>query len=230
MPALEFPLAQGWTRGLTLGFESSQETLNYDWAQTLHVKQVHGDQVILLSSAARPGLVGEADGLCCDGEWLKENQFRLAIKSADCLPMFFIETQQKKICAIHAGWRGLAQKIHLWPFQNGDFDPTKTWVWVGPSLNGFDFEVQHDMISKFDLLTQADGSIFQKQNSKSYFFPWNLIARDYLKLKVELLYNVETNTYSDNQWGSYRRYCHQKKDTNSSEVYRQNLSWIGATI
>ena len=227
MAELEFPLAQGWTKGLTIAFENTHESAQYNWDQTFHLKQVHGADVLNVPTQLSPRLIGEGDGMVCDGEWLKENKFRLAIKTADCLPLFYIETLQKKICAIHAGWRGLQQKIHLWPFEKGGFDPVKTWVWLGPSLNGIKFEVKEDMWSQFPVETQQDSEIFSTHGITRTFSPWKLVARDFRMRKVELLYNVELNTYDDPKWASYRRKCHQEVESGRPILYQQNMSWVG---
>jgi copper oxidase (laccase) domain-containing protein len=240
MTALEFPLAQGWTRGLTIGFENARGARQFNWGNALHVKQVHGNVVLNVtgfqSSASAETAAGEADGLFCEGEWLKETGQRLVIKTADCLPLFFIERVQKKICAIHAGWRGLQKKIHLWPFESGEFDPSQTWVWLGPSLDGDPFEVREDMWSQFDSRTLSDPQIFKaslrdKKDTK-IFSPWSLIARDYEAVKLELLYNVEVNTYTQLEWASYRRFCHSQSQTSAPPTpalrQSQNLSWVGA--
>jgi copper oxidase (laccase) domain-containing protein len=231
MTALEFPLAQKWTRGLTLGFENAKESRNYDWASSFHLKQTHSNKVVEISSSSKPldveNPIAEADGMVARGEWLKDNKYRLLIKTADCLPLFYIETETQKIAAIHAGWRGLQQKIHLWPFENGGFDPRKTWVWVGPSLNGEKFEVREDMWSQFPKSLVENPTIFVPHNSQKYFCPWKLLEQDFQKIHVELLYNVEVNTYLNREWASYRRKCHDEQSLGKNIPYSQNLSWIG---
>ncbi len=241
MTALEFPLAQGWTRGITLGFENAEGSKNYNFSKTFHTKQVHGN-VVKNITCLKPQEFSaqnvEADGLMCDGEWLRESSFRIAVKTADCLPLLYVEREKKKLCAIHAGWRGLQKKIHLWPFESGEFTPEQTWVWVGPSLNGKDFCVRSDMWTLFDARTQSDQNVFSNEGAESkevkFFYPWKLLEKDFAKLKVELVYNVEINTFSTLEWASYRRWLKTEAKAYdplapvSYPVPRsQNISWIG---
>jgi len=88
----------------------------------------------------------------------------LAIRTADCLPILLFEPVQKIIAAVHAGWRGVENKITIKTIEKikeiGG-DPTKLLVWVGPAIGNCCFEVQGDVASKFtEVVIMRDGKTF----------------------------------------------------------------------
>lgn len=69
----------------------------------LEVKQVHSARVIT-AEQWRPGI--EADGLATN---LMDT--RLAVKTADCVPLLLLDPVHRAAAAVHAGWRGAVQGI-----------------------------------------------------------------------------------------------------------------------
>src|SRR5258708_4312346 len=71
---------------------------------TLHrPRQVHGKAVVLPSPNSRitPGdIIVTNDPLV-----------GLAVQSADCVPLLFVDPTTRAVCAAHAGWRGLAAGV-----------------------------------------------------------------------------------------------------------------------
>lgn len=69
--------------------------------------QVHGCTVIAVDGADRP-LDGnpKADALMTD-----RPDAALAVKAADCVPILIADQHRRVVAAIHAGWRGTAQRI-----------------------------------------------------------------------------------------------------------------------
>ncbi|MFA5793378.1 MAG: polyphenol oxidase family protein [Candidatus Gracilibacteria bacterium] len=96
-------------------------------AQTLN--QVHGTKIIKIDAYTEP-----QDG---DAMSTYEIGVRLMIKTADCIPLVFADTENKIIYAVHAGWRGLVADIipitvNLM-LKNGA-EPSKIKVGIGPSI------------------------------------------------------------------------------------------------
>lgn len=224
---LEFPLAQGWCRGLSIGFEDAVSSAALPLQEFMHVKQVHGNRIYEPSyrEMQSGGLLdAEADGLCFNSGQIRDSKFGLLIKTADCIPLVYVHRTEERVAIVHAGWRGLLQNIHLKPFQELGFEPRDTWVWLGPSLNGKFFEVGDDMWSLFT--EKSDPEIFIKDPelapSKRYFDAWKKIENDFSKLEVELLYNVEVNTGNTEAFASWRR----AKNAGLAKVPQQNYSWV----
>ncbi|MDQ1469173.1 MAG: purine-nucleoside/S-methyl-5-thioadenosine phosphorylase / adenosine deaminase [Bryobacterales bacterium] len=65
------------------------------------VKQIHSDTV----AEAGDG-VAEADGLVT-----QQPGVVVGVRTADCVPVLIVDTQQRAVAAVHAGWRGSARNI-----------------------------------------------------------------------------------------------------------------------
>jgi len=69
--------------------------------------QVHGDRILILDGdGPPPGSVPACDGLITDRQGVT-----LGIKTADCVPLLFVDPVRRVIGAAHAGWRGTALRI-----------------------------------------------------------------------------------------------------------------------
>ncbi|MBS1985816.1 MAG: polyphenol oxidase family protein [Bdellovibrionales bacterium] len=211
-----------------MSFETVVSSAQIDLASTSHVKQVHGRKVLELESrhAQQTEALAEADGLMLRNGAILDYPKALAIKSADCAPLIYIDRERQHVAAIHAGWRGLAQGIHRVPFENG-FNPKTTWVWIGPCLNGHNFEVGEDLWAQFPRYC-ADATVFAPGAAvdKKYFFTWEYLRREFGELGVELIYNVEVDTFDARGFASFRRYKKQGGDP-AKGVPRNNISWVG---
>lgn len=229
MSRIEFELGQGWSKNLQIVFEDKESSRSIDLqgGSFLSLKQVHGTRIVEIDAShlrsAGTGPVAEGDGFVARGEVFKASQKKLVIRTADCVPLIMVDAKSEVVVALHAGWRGLQQGIHLLPFTNKWMDPKSTWTWIGPSLNGENFDVRFDMWSQFK--EQNDAEIFMPGPDpvQRRFFPWRLIEADLKSLGVELVYNVETNTLANDEWASYRRAT--LAGLSKSPDY--NLSWVG---
>ena len=69
--------------------------------------QVHGDRIQVIDAGPLPAEpVPQCDGLITDRPGVA-----LAIRTADCVPIFFLDPVRRVIGAAHAGWRGTALGI-----------------------------------------------------------------------------------------------------------------------
>lgn len=225
MAGLEFGLAQGWARGLKIVFEDAASSRAFDWSRALHVKQVHGKELAealyLQKKGREPFAV--ADGVFACGDAFKQSGARLVVKSADCMPLIYVDRESECVVAVHAGWRGLAAGIHLEPFRRGLCDPKKTWVWMGPCLNGDSFEVGEDMWKNF---REAGDPKFFKPGArpeKRYFYAWDWAKASLEGAGTELVYVTGVDTLTDRAWNSYRH----MKATGQPYDGVGNLSWVG---
>ena len=69
--------------------------------------QVHGDRIFILDGdGPPPGSIPECDGLITDRPGVA-----LGIRTADCVPLLFVDRVRRVIGVAHAGWRGTALRI-----------------------------------------------------------------------------------------------------------------------
>ena len=76
------------------------------FSKSYFLEQVHGNKIIRVPIQEKNQSLITGDGLITN----KRNQ-SLWVCTADCLPILFADTNSRIICAVHAGWRGLASKI-----------------------------------------------------------------------------------------------------------------------
>ena len=68
------------------------------------LRQVHS--AVCIAAGGRRGCLGQGDAL------LENTPGRLvAVKTADCVPVLLVDERQRAVAAVHAGWRGAAQRI-----------------------------------------------------------------------------------------------------------------------
>jgi YfiH family protein len=78
-----------------------------DVPQVFWRKQVHGDDILVVQ-----GGVGTSKG-CPDADAYVTNEKNLpiAIRTADCVPVFIFDPRQRAIGLAHAGWKGTCKAI-----------------------------------------------------------------------------------------------------------------------
>ena len=72
--------------------------------ETLHrPRQVHGKAVVVPSNHSR---ITPGDIIVTNDPFVG-----VAVQSADCVPLLFVDPTTRAVCAAHAGWRGLAAGV-----------------------------------------------------------------------------------------------------------------------
>lgn len=112
LPYLTCSLLQNWQHGFfTQHFWSrTPEQLADVFSPSpgvYRLKQVHGNRVLAPSEI--PQIEGELSS--GDGIITEEPQQSVWVASADCTPVLIADRATGRVAAIHAGWRGTAQKI-----------------------------------------------------------------------------------------------------------------------
>jgi len=116
--------------------------LGHDIPEPVPIRQVHGDKIAVVDeNCPRKGHVLEGvDGLVTD-----EPRLPLAVRTADCLPIFMYDIRRECIGLIHAGWRGsrkdiAGQTVKLMEKQ-WQSDPKDIKITFGPALRSCCYEV-----------------------------------------------------------------------------------------
>jgi YfiH family protein len=130
-------------------FASDQLIRTFPEYECTFLNQVHGHQVV----EAKPPMRPEADA-----QWTRMATRALVVQSADCVPVLLASKYQ--VCAIHAGWRGVAQNIIAAAASTFADDPVQ-FAAIGPHILKDSFEVGDDVAHQ---LTGAAPSPSGKQH------------------------------------------------------------------
>jgi polyphenol oxidase len=144
------------------------------------VKQVHGNLVLTPEEIAdrikqenQADFLAQADGIISD-----RPQQAVWVASADCTPVLIGDLATGKVCGIHAGWRGTAQKIVPEAIARLiEFGSKKSalQVAIGPAISGKVYQVDESVavevgksiISNAQNKTEAEILIELKQLSNT---------------------------------------------------------------
>jgi len=75
----------------------------------LTLKQIHSDIVQVMTSPEQ--LPSKGKSLNGDALITSMEGILLAVQTADCVPVLVVDTKQRVVAAVHAGWRGTAKRI-----------------------------------------------------------------------------------------------------------------------
>ncbi len=83
-------------------------TLGLRTEQIVQLHQTHSDKIVVINEKfhGQSGKFPAGDGVIL----LSAGYFSV-IRSADCLPILLVVAEQKKVCSLHAGWRGTRERI-----------------------------------------------------------------------------------------------------------------------
>ena len=169
LPYLTCDLLQDWQHGfftqqcsprlpeeLVVALDSS--------AKVYRVKQVHGNIVLTPQEIATVPKVEtatfpDADGVITDSSTNTSQSVWVA--SADCSPVLIGDRVTGRVAAVHAGWRGTAQKIvpqAVKRFQAGGSKRTDLVVAIGPAIAGAVYQVSETVAAEVgkSIVSQTD--------------------------------------------------------------------------
>ncbi|MDJ0807704.1 MAG: peptidoglycan editing factor PgeF [Gammaproteobacteria bacterium] len=161
--------------------------------------QVHGCRVTSTDDAS-PGC--EADGVCADLPGRV-----CAVLTADCLPLLICDRQGERVCAVHAGWRGLAAGVIEAALRRLDRPPADLLVWLGPAIGPRAFEVGDEVRQAFIRQSSAAEAAFEPSRSGHWLADLYALARQRLtRLGAGFVGGGDYCTVTDRErFYSYRR-------------------------
>jgi hypothetical protein len=217
--------------GVSSGFSfntqdyKSQEELEMDLIgaknkKMLFLNQEHTDKIALY-----PGSDLETP---FDAIITQRKGYHLFLKTADCNPILFFDTKKKVAGAIHAGWKGINQKIITKTLQLAEkkfrIDINSTKFVVGPSIRACCYEVKEDLMNKFKAPPIGNWSsgtedFFIKRGDKFHFDQIEAINQEFhnLGVKEESIEIIDQCTHCSSQFFSYRY----------DKTTMRNISFIG---
>lgn len=104
-------------------------------------EQVHGVSIASVERVPAP----ERPIAGCDALVTQAPGLGLAIRTADCLPLFVWDPAQRVVGIAHAGWRGLAARLPFrlisFLYQRYHTHPDQLWIGIGPAIHACCYEV-----------------------------------------------------------------------------------------
>ena len=141
------------------------------------LKQVHG-------TACTKAKIG-VDHTEADAQWTDNNKLLPLIKTADCLPIMIIDSNSNKCLSIHAGWKGVKNKVAPASIQGiGVQDPSALKVWIGPHLQKESFEVDRDVSDEIFSGINRDDHLVSQKWDKFYIKLSEIIVRQLIPLGI----------------------------------------------
>jgi purine-nucleoside/S-methyl-5'-thioadenosine phosphorylase / adenosine deaminase len=134
--------AYGW---LDAGFGTRDSVSWPDPARLAILKQVHSSRIV---RASAPGTIGEGDALIANAPGLLAG-----VRTADCVPILLADTRNRAVAAVHAGWRGAADRIVMKTAEmlGSEFGtrPEDIQAAIGPSIGVCCYEVGPEVAVRF---------------------------------------------------------------------------------
>lgn len=174
-----------------------------------NIQQIHGKRVILAKKKDfnNQKSIPKADALVTN-----EKGVVLAVRTADCIPLFLFDPKNKALGLIHGGWRSIKKeivavtiKIMTVKYKTRSKDLK---VAFGPSIRACCFEVEKSFLKKFP--TSA-----VEKNGK-YYVDLVSVAKKQLKglgVQQKNIFDVKICTCCNHQFFSFRR-----GDTSSGRI------------
>ena len=170
LPYLQCELLQDWQHGFFT--QQCYPRLPQDLVTTLdpqaqvyRVKQVHGNTVLTPQQISSNSQEENTSFPDADGIITEANQQSVWVASADCNPVLIADRSTGQVAAVHAGWRGTAQKIvpnAIARFQAHGSQLQDLLIAIGPAISGSVYQVGENVAA------EVGKSILLDQDSEQF--------------------------------------------------------------
>lgn len=127
------------------GFGTRQAPRSQEGMASL--KQIHSS--LSLVADRREGCVGEGDALLT-----RETGVTVSVRTADCFPVLLADVQRKAVAAVHAGWRGTADRVVIKTLERmqAEFGSQAQDVIavIGPGIGACCYQIGEEVARRFD--------------------------------------------------------------------------------
>lgn len=182
----------------------------YPHIQFIRLKQIHSDAVV---ESNDPSLDYQVLG---DAHFTQKPGFGLCVITADCVPALFYHHATGTIAGVHAGWRGVANRIlpkTLQTLAARGIPLAEVDVILGPHIQKNSFEVGNDVrdqiLTSLGPLSPAErAQYFESHGANKSLVDLNLVVRAQLQqegLSMERLFDLHIDTVTNLEFHSYRR-------------------------
>ena len=157
----------------------------------------------------------------CDSVVTRDDKFILGITTADCLPIIFIDYQNKVIGICHAGWRGLKRDIienTINKMLQIGSQKSNIRAFIGPCIRVKSYEVNEEFINKLKIQYQRFAI---RQMQKIYFDLPKLAKYILSESNISSVHDIKKNTFLDKNYFSFRESKKKKQ-----KDYGRNINLI----
>ena len=182
--------------------ESQKQFLSAQLGFTLNtavnIRQVHGGEVVIISKIDKyvpSGVLKEADGILTDSVDLP-----ILIRSADCVPIFIYDSDQRRIGLFHAGWKGTQKKILINGLKLMRVQPESVKIAFGPAIRKCCYEISGDVLEYF-----SDDVVVRQEKYYLDLVEENIKQAVDYGIKKENITDCKTCTCCDQSYFSHRR-------------------------
>lgn len=178
------------------GFYNAEESRNTP--PPFLMNQPHGADVVVLNELPTHPLL-------CDALVSDKPGIQLTVKTADCAPVLFLDTEARIIGAAHAGWKGAFQGIlenTILSMLSLGAHIENIHAAVGPHLTQQNFQISSSMQNLF---SQTESLFFHETPNGIYFDFSGYIQHRLNRVGIRNIDMSPIDTYADSAYNSYRR-------------------------
>ncbi len=140
----------------------------------------------------------------------------IGVYTADCVPILFVDEENKIISAVHAGWKGArSDLINRTITKMKEMGARKIEAIIGPCIRQESYEVDINFFNNFIEENKNNKKFFMScLNKHNFLFDLPGYVKEKLKKEnVTNIFDTEKNTYTDKEnYFSYRRTTHNPLD------------------
>lgn len=188
------------------------------------VKQVHDANVLLIDEKSK---VPQNQGLPeCDSIVTNLKNLAIAIVTADCGPILLQDEKANVIAAVHAGWKGAKKNIitnAIKAMEKLGAKRSHIVANIGPMIFQESYQITQEFFDDFVKEDKNFAKFFVAQEEQGRYL-FDLPAFVNYKLqqeKIKEINDTKINTYTNQDYASYRRGTHQ-----GIKEYGRNVSLI----
>lgn len=137
-----------------------------------------------------------------DAHYGTQKNFALAIQTADCMPVMVFDPRSLTIAGIHAGWRGVENKIV--PKTLKTISASKeTLVFIGPHITKDSFAVDKDVADLF-----PEKYVIYNPLDQKYYVDLEATVKEQIfacGIPNKNIASIYTNTFANEEYCSFRR-------------------------
>lgn len=163
-------------------FRRISESLKIDYNNMVFSNQIHQNRIKVVNESDRgKGINRKSDIIGYDGLVTNKKNIALVTFYADCVPLFFFDSDKEVIALSHSGWRGTVKEIakETIDIMRSEFkcESKDIKIAIGPSIGSCCFEVGEEVFSEFiDKLNWSLQFCIKTDNDK-----WHINLQEIIK-------------------------------------------------